>query len=159
MKEALAVVFLVFWFGVILFAANRARERREAIPDRDRPLHLAFGVIPLRPGRRRTTPHHLRRGVAVRVIPLRPASIAREGSAVALCFGKARVHSCRSALPTPLVMLSATGASATAGWPRLGSPGLQPRIAKRKGDCERSEQQRAHRASRASKDRCFVLPR
>ena len=55
MKEFLAVAFLVLWFGFILFLADHARERRERMPSR--PVHYAFGVIPVRFGnRRRTTP-------------------------------------------------------------------------------------------------------
>jgi uncharacterized membrane protein len=57
MKEFLAVAFLVFWLGVILFLADRARANRERVPDRDRPVQYAFGVIPVRLGnRRRTSP-------------------------------------------------------------------------------------------------------
>jgi uncharacterized membrane protein len=55
MKEFFPVAFLVLWFGFILFLADHARERGERMPSR--PVHYAFGVIPVRFGnRRRTSP-------------------------------------------------------------------------------------------------------
>jgi hypothetical protein len=45
-----AIAFLVRLLGVILVAADRARQSRETVRDQDRPVHDAFGVFPVRLG-------------------------------------------------------------------------------------------------------------